>query len=407
MASGGGPRRLARVLHQLYTEHDSPTRQAAAVGLGLYIGCTPLYGLHFALSVLLASVFRLNRLKVYIAANVSNPLIAPALIAVETQMGSWMTRGAWYGPRTVRDAQLLGVARDLLLGSVVVGGLLGVVGAMVTYAIVSAGTVEPQQSQHVQSAAERYLRVGFVAWQFATGKLRLDPVYQQIVAGGRLPTRGTLVDLGCGQGLMLSLLASARPFMAADSAGGDAPQGAGGLRLHGIENRSRQVRRARQALGDDATILVGDIRHTVFPEADAVLLLDVLHLMTERDQNALLARAVEALRPGGLLVVREADASAGWRFRTVRIGNWLCRAVQGQWRRRFYFRTAVDWERRLTSLGLTVERGPSPVNVPFGNVLLYARRETSTSEAPPQTAQMRSAPASLGCHSSMAPLRGD
>ena len=40
------------------------------------------------------------------------------------------------------------------------------------------------------------------------------------------------------------------------------------------------------------------------------------------------------------------------------------------------------------------------------NLLIQSWRATSTSEAPPQTAQMRSAPASLGGHSSMAPLRG-
>ena len=38
----------------------------------------------------------------------------------------------------------------------------------------------------------------------------MDPVYLQVLRDGRLPSSGVLMDLGCGQGLMLALLATAR-----------------------------------------------------------------------------------------------------------------------------------------------------------------------------------------------------
>jgi len=47
-------RRLRELLYRLRTEADTPGRQAGAVGLGVFIGCSPFYGFHLALSVILA-----------------------------------------------------------------------------------------------------------------------------------------------------------------------------------------------------------------------------------------------------------------------------------------------------------------------------------------------------------------
>ncbi len=105
-----------------------------------------------------------------------------------------------------------------------------------------------------------------------------------------------------------------------------------------------------------------------------MLLLDVAHLMSRQAQDALLAGIRDALRPGGLLLLREADAAAGWGFRMVRLGNHLTRIIQGQWRRRFHFRTASGWCRSLGDLGFEVSAQPMSQGTPFANVLLLARR---------------------------------
>jgi len=48
--------------------------------------------------------------------------------------------------------------------------------------------------------------------------------------------------------------------------------------------------------------------------SDVVVLIDVLHYLTADAQVALLKRIAQSLRGGGLLVLRVADISAGWRF---------------------------------------------------------------------------------------------
>ena len=47
---------LRRLYLTLRTEHTTPVKVAAAVALGVFVGVSPLWGLHFALCVLLATV---------------------------------------------------------------------------------------------------------------------------------------------------------------------------------------------------------------------------------------------------------------------------------------------------------------------------------------------------------------
>jgi len=80
---------------------------------------------------------------------------------------------------------------------------------------------------------------------------------------------------------------------------------------------------ARAALDSDAEIVEGDARTLSMDRASAVLLFDVLHLMRPDEQEALLTETAARLEPGGVVLVRQADASAGWRFTAVRLGNRL------------------------------------------------------------------------------------
>jgi uncharacterized protein (DUF2062 family)/trans-aconitate methyltransferase len=376
------PRTLTRLLYRLRTEADGPGRQAAAIGLGTLIGCTPFYGFHLLLALGLASAFRLNRLKVYLAANISNPLVAPFLIAAELQVGGWIARGSWYSPTSLSRAAMWGVAEDLLLGSAVVGGVLAVVTAGLTYGVVRRRSLQPALAQLVDRAAGRYLPTGCASWELANGKLRGDPVYLEILKRGALPQSGTLVDCGCGRGLMLALLAEAR-HVREPSWPADWPAPPADLRLVGIETRPRMVKMARRALGDDASVLDADLRTGGLPAAEAILLFDVIHLMPRSEQDALLEDIRQSLSPGGLLVLREADAAGGWRFRLVRVFNWTTRALQGQWARRFHFRTADEWRRTLSDAGFEVEAEPMSSGTPFANVVFYARRRAAREVQPP------------------------
>ena len=90
--------------------------------------------------------------------------------------------------------------------------------------------------------------------------------------------------------------------------------------------------------------------------ASAVLLFDVLHLMRPEEQEALLAEMAARLEPGGVVLVREADASAGWRFTAVRLGNRL-KAIAFRTRHQsFHARTEAEWRECFARRGFRDRR---------------------------------------------------
>lgn len=367
--------RLRKLLYHLRTEGDTPARQAGAVGLGVFIGCSPFYGFHLALCVVFARLLRLNRGLTYLAAHISLPGVWPLLVFGEIQVGRWLRGG---GALPIRPAELRRIdpwqfGVDLLVGSVVVGIVLAVPLALLTWRTARSRRRAPEVHDLIEETAYRYLGSGMFDWEVVRGKLRHDPVYLQILRRGLLPSGGRLLDLGCGRGILLSLLVTARERLAR----GLYPEGWAPpptLALCGIEASLKAATAARAALGAEAQVDIADLRNAVLPPARAALLLDVLHYLPAAAQEELIARVAAALEPGGLLLIRDADAAGGWRFAATRIQERACALARRHWRQRFHYRSAAEWRRLLESAGFSVEVEPMSMGTPYANVLLAARR---------------------------------
>ena len=336
------------------------------MGLGAFIGCLPFYGFHLLMVIVIGWLFRLNRLKMYVAANISNPLFAPFLILAEVQAGAWLRRGDLHELTLdyIRNTDPWLFGADLLVGSVIVGLVAGVLIGVATFAAASARRLPTPIDRVFAAAADRYLDRSITAWEFARGKLRHDPVYRAALA--ELATaNGTLVDIGCGQGLTLAVLIEARAM----SDGEPSLPTPRFERLIGIDTRARVVRLAQRALGDNA-----EIRHATAPDGlpescSVALLFDVLHLMPAGQQVDLVQGVFERLTPEGVLLVREVDAAAGRGFRAVRIGNRIKAIAVGRWRQTFQFRTTQEWRALFERAGFVVEVRPMGEGTPFANVL--------------------------------------
>ncbi len=377
-------RPIRELLYNLRTEGESPARQAWAVAAGVLIGCSPFYGLHLALCIVVARIFRLNQIRTYVAAHVSLPFLWPFLLLAELDTGRAL-RGApplHLAVAALRHQRPWQFGADLLVGSAVIGALLAAVLAAVTYRRACNRRRHPDVEALIDETSRRYIPAGVFAWEFARGKLRHDPLYFALLARGGLPADGLLLDLGCGRGILMSLLATAR----AQAARGIFPPGwtapGPGLRFHGIEGRQEAARAARQALDGEATIATADLRALApgeLPAAAAIFLLDVLHYLSREEQEALLDRAAAALAAGGVLILREADAAAGGAFARTRAAERAAAFFRGHLRQRLSYRTAAEWRGMLAARGLAVTAMPMSHGTPFANVLLAASRAAEPS----------------------------
>jgi len=224
----------------------------------------------------------------------------------------------------------------------------------------------------VDEASEPYRRAGRFAWHFARGKLGMDPVFRHLLEQGLIPQQARVLDIGCGQGLLASLL---RACGARDvQQRWPADWAAAPLAAHvtGIELMERDVLRARAALGDAAEFKCADMRRAEFPPADAAVILDVLHYVSLDEQDEVLRRVRQALSPGGVLLLRVGDAGARAGFLISQWVDALVTWCRGHRRTPQFGRTLTQWIAQLEGLGFAVRAQPMSQGTPFANVLLVA-----------------------------------
>jgi uncharacterized protein (DUF2062 family) len=81
-----------RLLNQLLHTHDTPERTAAAFAIGVFFGFSPFLGLHTVLGLVVAFVFKLNRVAVLLGIYSNLPWILPAYYTLTTVLGAAVLR---------------------------------------------------------------------------------------------------------------------------------------------------------------------------------------------------------------------------------------------------------------------------------------------------------------------------
>jgi SAM-dependent methyltransferase len=250
------------------------------------------------------------------------------------------------------------------------------------------GEKQAWDTLHEQASA-RYRNGGRFAWHFARGKLGRDPVFRALLGAGLLPPGARVLDIGCGQALLASLLAACDTL----AERGQWPRAWHApptlTRYTGIELMARDVARAQAALAGlprDPQVRLGDMRDAAFESCDVAVVLDVLHYVDIAAQDAVLTRVRDALAPRGRLLLRVGDASRRLRFAASQWVDRLVTAMRGHRAAPTWGRTLAQWITVLQALGFVVRPWPMSQGTPFANVLLVcelgSRSEVGAVSAP-------------------------
>lgn len=369
--------RVARALHtQLRRGHRAPARTALSVALGTAIGCLPVYGLHLWLCFGSARLLGLSGVLAYLAAHINNPWTAPFLLYLELAVGHWLSSGSWptLSVAIFRDSSVMEVGGYLFAGSLVVGMALATLLGGMTYELARKRREGSFTCRFSSAAAERFSFASPSVWELSRCKLRYDPVYLSLLRSGMLPREGLLVDLGCGRGLFFAAILAAADLESRGEWPSNWPRPPCGLQLRGIEIRRRDAEIAAAAFENEVEVQVQDVRTAPLPAADAVTLLDTLHYLEAAEQERLVARVVRSLNQGGVLLIREADAAGGLRFRLTAWSEKFRAVMRLEWRRALRYRTATEWAAILRRLGLQVGVLPMSSGTPFANALVFGRK---------------------------------
>ncbi|MET0334875.1 MAG: class I SAM-dependent methyltransferase [Rhizobacter sp.] len=235
------------------------------------------------------------------------------------------------------------------------------------------GSARESWAALIDAASAPYRQAGHFAWRFARGKLWMDPVFRHLLSQGLIGPRARVLDIGCGQGLLASLLKASHGLHQQGRWPSQWAHPPAAARVTGIEMMPRDVERARASLGNAAEFVCGDMRHTPFPAVDTVVILDVLHYVSVPEQNEVLLRVRQALSPGGVLLLRVGDAASRPGFLVSQWVDAMVTWVRGHRVLPQFGRPLAEWQAQLESLGFEVHSQPMSQGTPFANVLLVAK----------------------------------
>jgi uncharacterized protein (DUF2062 family) len=105
--------------------HRTPVEVGTAIGVGVFLGCTPFFGFHTVLALAASFLFGLNFVYVWLGTQISNPLLAGFLTVGSISVGHYLLHGASHS--------LGRLSLDWLAGSVVIGSVLGTIAGVVSF----------------------------------------------------------------------------------------------------------------------------------------------------------------------------------------------------------------------------------------------------------------------------------
>lgn len=206
----------------------------------------------------------------------------------------------------------------------------------------------------------RYRGASRTARLYLNTRWRWTP-YESIAA--HVPPQGMILDLGAGHGLLSLAMGLSEP----------------GRTIRGIDHEPSRVHMAREAAAGQANLefATGSLLDAVGDAAlrgkvAGIVIMDAIHYLDYGDQEKLLTGARKALQPGGVLLIRDVDASAGKSFIVNRLYEKAMTGLGFTRGDRLNFRTNCEWLQVLAKAGFECASAPCS-RFPFADLLFSCR----------------------------------
>lgn len=111
----------ALVIIAMLKSHRSKTSAGLSLGLGVWIGCTPLFGFHTLIALAFAAIFPLNAVMLLLGSQISIPPLIPLLVFASILIGAQVAPGYDQAIHYVVGSIVLGA---LLCAVIVLGSIL-------------------------------------------------------------------------------------------------------------------------------------------------------------------------------------------------------------------------------------------------------------------------------------------
>lgn len=180
---------------------------------------------------------------------------------------------------------LLGVGYSILGAYFILPALMKKIYAPFTF---PSGPLTAGSKEHLQRSALRYRHLEAYPRLFARLKMMIDPMFKELDRYVQNPRR--IIDIGCGYGIPAVWLLEIYPA----------------AKVYGLEPDTDRVRIASAVIGERGYVEEGrapDLPQ-VNGQVDTVIMLDMLHYISDEELPVLLRRVYEKLATDGTLLIR-------------------------------------------------------------------------------------------------------
>ena len=128
------------IVHEFFADNaDEPGKLAGSVGVGLFFGIAPLWGVQLLIALWVAHRLKLNKAVAAVASNISIPPMMPLIFFGALTLGHRLLAGEWFAFEKMSRADWWATAKahawEWVVGSIALAIIVSITGTVLTYAI--------------------------------------------------------------------------------------------------------------------------------------------------------------------------------------------------------------------------------------------------------------------------------
>lgn len=213
-----------------------------------------------------------------------------------------------------------------------------------------------QKNELVEKTINLYKNLG---WKSIFAKLRFwDAPFIEVEK--LIPKSGTILDLGCGEGLFTN-------FLALSSSGRE---------ILGVDLDKSRIQEADRGV-ENVKFLYGDATLAQLSKASCIILFHLLHhLNSFKTQEKLLSKCANLLTKNGQLIIVEVEPRFSYKYWLAYFTDHFLvpRLFEKKFHTKIYFRKRNEWVRLLKNYGLSCKVISADKGKPFSHVIFNCQK---------------------------------